>query len=330
MIYNFCIVTQPRSGDELLISKLRSHPNVYITLGKPYNEFYSQQNYSTFEDYLLQYKYNKQNYELKYNEQDITHSLNTKEYMLSYYDEQIKAGCIDENERQQITEYLDLIYCKDKEKKKQGYENATKCALQRYKKFGITLYGADYLAGRLNDITTKEIKYIILFRKNLLWQFVSTRLPVETNEHGYTKIIDTKMTIDSQQFEHFVTNTLEERKLIHEMIRNKNASYIEITYEDLARKSRDTLDRVQQFLNVPVQEKDLYGINPDNIYEETRPVDTIVTNYTELKEKLSTNELIAGYFKDAEDSVNPFYYEIRKAGSFKSLEFLKEMYDGKP
>ena len=330
MKYNFSVVTQPRSGDEILISKLRSHPNIYITLGKPYSEFLTQTEYSTFNEYLLKHKYNKLNYDLKYNEQDITHSLNTRDYMQSYYDEQIKIGCIHESERQQIAEYLDLIYSRDKEKKKDGYKLATESTLRRYKNFGITIYGEHFLHDCYSDILTDEHHYIILFRKNLLWQYTSTLLPVETNEHGYTKIIDTKFSIDPKQFECFIKDTLDEREKILKHIHDKNAPFIVIYYEDLVKDNRGTLDTVQQLLNVPIQVKDLYGINTDNIFEETRPVDVIIENYTDLKEKFITNEHIAKYFKMAEDSVNPFYYELRKAGTFKSLEFLREMYEGKP
>jgi hypothetical protein len=330
MKYNFSIVTQPRSGDEILISKLRSHPNIYITLGKPYNEFLTQTDYSVFDEYLLTYKYNKQNYDLKYNEQDITHSLNTKDYMQTYYNEQIKIGCIHENERQKIENYLDLIYSRDKEKKKEGYKIATECALQRYKKAGITIYGEHFLQNYHENILSSDHIHIVLFRKNLLWQYTSSLLPVEVNEHGYTKIIDTKFNIDSIQFECFVKNTLDEREQILKRIHDNGTPYIVIYYEDLVKNGRATLDTVQQFLNVPIQERDLYGINTDNIFEETRPIDVIIKNYTELKEEFTANEHIAKYFKMAEESVNPFYYELRKAGTFKSLEFLREMYDGKP
>jgi hypothetical protein len=329
MKYDFCVVTQPRSGDEILISKLRSHPNVYITLGIPYKEFLLQTVHNSFDNYLLEHKYNKQNYDLKLNEQDIMHSLNTREYMSSYYNELVKTGCINENESQQITSFLDLIYTRDKEKKKEGYKLAAENALRRYTNYGITIYGEHFLQKNADDILSDNPRYIILFRKNLLWQYVSTLLPVITNEHGYTKIIDTKLNIDPLLFAQYVIDTLNERESIINNISNTGNPHIIIYYEDLVKKNRETLDIVQQFLNVPIQEKDLYGINVENIYEETRPVDTIIENYTELKNYFIKDENIITYFKLAEDSVNPFYYELRKAGSFKSLEFLQEMYNGK-
>jgi hypothetical protein len=330
MKYSFCIITQPRSGDELLISKLRSHPNVYITLGKPYVEFTEQNTFTSFYEYLEKYKFQQQNYDIKYNEQDIVHTLNTREYMEQYYKDQIKIGSIPESQADEISAYLDLLYSKDKEERKKGCDVATQLTLSRYKNYGMTLYGKDLLTTNcFSDILSTSTKYIILFRRNLLWQYVSTLLPITINEHGYTKIIDTKITISKKEFEEFIFKILSEREKIKEYIIKTNQQYIEIYYEDLARNSRNTLDRVQEFLNVPVQEQDLYGINPDNIYEETRPLEVIVTNYKDVKADFADSDTLE-YFKMAEDAVNPFYYEIRKAGTFKSLEFLRDMSLGKP
>jgi len=331
MVYNFCITTQPRSGDELLISRIRSHPNIYITLGKPYCEFHEQKTHTSFNEFLVEHKYNNQNFNLKVEEQDIMHSLNTRDYMENYYDELIRDNIIDHDERSNIKEFLDLIYAKDKEAKKQGFQKAALHALTRYRNYGLTVYGDQLLSGCIDTLQQSEdFKYIILFRKNVLWQYVSTLLPVEVNEHGYTKIIDTKLVLDAKAFKQYANNTLKERDDIRAYIQNKNTSCLEIYYEDLATKNRETLDKVQDFLGVPVQERDLYGINPNNIYEETRPLEAIVTNYKEFTELLQDDEEIVPYFKMAADSVNPFYYEIRKAGSFASLDFLREMYEGKP
>lgn len=330
MKYNFCVVTQPRSGDELLISKLRSHPNIYITLGNPYSEFINQTNFDTFKDFLLKYKFQKQNYDLKYNEQDIVHSLNTREYMETYYNDQITTGCIDESERNFINNYLNLIYSKDKTEKKEGNKIATECVLKRYREYGFTMYIEHILANQHEELLTRDVKYVLLFRKNLLWQYVSTLLPVTVNEHGYTKIIDTQVSLEPEKLKEFIHNTLCERQEVESIIVSKQVPYIEIYYEDIVKFNRKTLDTVQYFLNVPVQKEDLYGINPDNIYEETRPIDTIINNYCDLKEYFKSDENILQYFKMAEDSVNPFYYEIRKSGTFKSLDFLREMCIGKP
>jgi hypothetical protein len=330
MEYDFCVVTQPRSGDEMLISKLRSHPNIYITLGKPYEEFCNQDEYTDFEEYLYEYKFQQQNYELKLNEQDITHSLNTREYMEQYYSEQQKIGCIPKSQEEQIHNFLDHIYCKDKEKRKKGYIAAAQSAIERYTNFGITTYGNSISTNNYpSTVLSKHTKYIILFRKNLLWQYVSTMLPVTVNEHGYTKITDVKLELEKVKFEQFIIHTLAEREKIKQFVQSTGQQFIEIYYEDLAKQNRKTLDMVQQFLKVPIQENELYGITPDNIYEETRPLETIVTNYSTLKNQLS-DESIQRYFKMAEESINPFYYEIRKAGTFKSLEFLREMNIGKP
>lgn len=330
MKYNFCVVTQPRSGDELLISKLRSHPNIYITLGKPYSEFLEQTNFTVFSEYLEKYKFQQQNYNLKYTEQDIAHSLNTREYMEQYYSEQIKIGCIPANHSPQISTFLDQIYGKDREKRKSGYESATQLAVERYTNYGLTVYSEHILNnGCLEDIVSDKARYIILFRENLLWQYVSTLLPTTTNEHGYTKIHDTKLTIERTEFENYVSNTLRERSKIKEVVRNTGCEYIEISYEDLTKNNRETLDKIQEFLNVPIQEQELYGINPDNIYEETRPLETIIINYESIKSELKDSDLFK-FFKMAEDAVNPFYYEIRKAGTFKSLDFLRDMSIGKP
>ena len=324
MDYNFCVVTQPRSGDELLISKLRSHPNIYITLGNPYTEFLKTKEYSTFENFLHEFKYNTQNFNLKINEQDIMHSLNTKDYMHEYYSEMIKEGCMHEDERQNVDRFLDLIYSKDQEKKTEGYELAVKCALSRYKKYGMVVYH-----DHLQYVKLKNPKYIILLRKNLLWQFVSMHLPVSTNEHGYTKIIDTKINIDPDEFKKFTLTTYSQRAEIKQHVLATQQPFIEIYYEDLARNNRQTLDVIQKFLSVPIQKRDLYGINPENIYEETRPLETIVVNYSDIKKHFESDDDIYQYFQMAEESVHPFYYEIRKPGTFVSLDFLREMYDGR-
>lgn len=330
MTYNFCIVTQPRSGDEMLISKLRSHPNVYITLGKPYCEFLSQTKHKTFADFLEQYKFEQQNYNIKYNEQDITHSLNTREYMESYYDEQIQIGSILESERPQITSFLNLIYSKDKEQKKDGYKLATDSVLRRYRCYGTTIYGNHILNNRcLDNILDTDVKYIVLLRKNILWQYVSTLFPISTNDQGYTKIIDSKFEIHKKDIDNFINNTIAERKEILNFIERSRCRYIEVYYEELAKKNRETIDRIQLFLGIPQQKNELYGINPDNIYEETRPLEAIITNYKELREQYKDTDTYK-YFTMAEESINPFYYEIRKPGTFKSLDFLREMSVGKP
>lgn len=333
MKQDFIIITQPRSGDEILISQLRSHPNIYITLGKPLRDFIDSNSDASFPGFLLD-KYNTQNYEIKLKEQDIMHSLNTRQYMEEYYEKYFKLVEPAHGERDLVKLFLDKIYSKDKTQKEEGYKLATEYAYKRYKINGLTTYIEDLYT----DVFTKkwniweetvvpnsELKIIFLFRKNLLWRNVSAALPVTVNDHGYTKIEKKTCILNKQQLIEDISLREQEQIKIKEHISKLGLQSIEIYYEDLIDKNRETLDKVQTFLKMPIQEKDLFGINVHNIFEETRPLETVLTNYNELKQQCPE---LSNFFEMAEKSINPFYYEIRKAGTFASLEFLQEMVDG--
>ena len=327
MKQDFIILTQPRSGDEILISQLRSHPNIYITLGKPLRDFAQQTDFSTLENFLHS-KFKTQNYEIKYREQDIMHSLNTREFMEEYYNTYFKLVNASIEEQAAVKEFLDNIYSKDKVLREEGHKAATEYAYCRYRSSGYTAYIEDiFVTDTLSKLIEQnsKLKIILLTRKNLLFRYTSQQLPVETNEHGYTKITADKVCIDKQKLHEDISYRQQEQQVIKEQLNISGIDYIEIVYEDLIKNNRVILDKVQTFLNVPIQEKDLFGINVNNIFEETRPLEVIIDNYNQLKAECYD---LQNYFEMAEKSANPFYYEIRKAGTFASLEFLREMVDG--
>jgi hypothetical protein len=332
MKFNYIIITQPRSGDEILISKLRSHPNIYITLGNPIREYISnKESYCTFTEYL-QYKYSVQNYKLKRDEQEIVHSLNTREHMETIYREYFDIALPIQKTKDDVKCFLDKVYSKNREEKEAGYLEATNYTLSQYKAHGMVVYMKDFLNSKntidsdlLSYVRDNNIKVIVLTRNNLLWRYVSSQLKLTVNDQGYSKIITETCTINEEDLRQDINACVDEQQSTINVLTQNNIPYHAVTYEQICDKTFEIFVQIQKFLNVPVMLTDLHGINIANIFEETRPLSVIVSNYNQLKDN-NNDGCINLFLCDAEKRENPLYFKIREKGSVENLQFIEEMY----
>lgn len=328
MKQDFLVITQPRSGDEILISKLRSHPLIYITLGNPIVEL-EKSNHQDINS-VLRYKFDVQNRELKREEQEITHRLNTRDYMTEIYTQYFNDVNATEIEKNTVSECIELMYAKNKEERNKGYDKMTEYVCQRYKAYGMTVYMhhllTDYKELLLQSIEqNSNLKVIILTRSNLLWRYVSSLLPVETNDQGYTKILPTELQINTADFIENVKEIEQQQTSIYDTLSEYGIKPLFITYEGLCKNERLTLDKVQEFLGIPILKDDLFGINTKNIFEQTRPLEAIISNYEVFKQELKNNEYYF-YLQNAERDVDPLYYKIRDTTTKEYLDFVRAVY----
>ena len=133
----------------------------------------------------------------------------------------------------------------------------------------------------------KDIKIILLTRRNLLATYTSLLIAKKT---GTFRIINN----ESQRTDATVTinydkclNEFQKRKIYHEkaLKQLKDHDLIEVNYEDMVSNLNEYFKEFQRLLGI-----DVHPLPIRSIKKETRPLSKVITNYSELREKLLNTE----------------------------------------
>lgn len=121
--------------------------------------------------------------------------------------------------------------------------NIINLKLFRKKYLGTTIMIEDFFATDMYNYKSK--KYIVLFRKSILKQFLSWKVACKTDNWEYS---DSKVKIEYKEDEYrlYKKNILRERTQILNYMAKTNKDYYVVYYEDIDRE----LSNIANFLNV--------------------------------------------------------------------------------
>jgi hypothetical protein len=132
----------------------------------------------------------------------------------------------------------------------------------------------------------RDIKVILLTRHNLLAMYTSFLVARKTRKFGIKNELQRKnitVTIDPEK----CIAAFQKRKKYNEKIREciKNHEILEVTYENFIMDIPAHFRELQKFLTADVQELQL-----SNVKQNVRPLSLVITNYDELRRRLSETE----------------------------------------
>lgn len=134
--------------------------------------------------------------------------------------------------------------------------------------------------------SNKDVKIILLSRRNLLATYTSLRMARLTGKYGINDPAERSkatLTIDySRCLEEF-----EKRKRNHEDILEltKGHDVLEVCYEDMISDMDQYFAKCQEFLGV-----DIHPLPIEKVKQEVRPLSEVIDNYAELRERFSKTE----------------------------------------
>lgn len=136
----------------------------------------------------------------------------------------------------------------------------------------------------------KDIKIIFLDRENLLRRFISDEIAISTTtwqcrkSKGDEQIEPIDVKFNSDKFLRNVISYNERKEFYIEKFKQHNVHHI--TYERLLSNFDNELEQIQKFLNV-----DVINLKPDTKKQINKPINEIITNYSEMEACLKENNL---------------------------------------
>lgn len=138
-----------------------------------------------------------------------------------------------------------------------------------------------------------SIKIIHLIRSNSLETFVSLQTAMKTNRWAKTcdtPVATTKLSLGRNQCENFFKRVKQYRAHFNQLF--SDHSIISVEYNDLNINKCKTLERVQEFIGIEVED-----LQSDLRKQNTRRLSEIVENYYDLKSHFAKTEWSV-FFKD--------------------------------
>jgi len=131
-------------------------------------------------------------------------------------------------------------------------------------------------------IKSKNLKIVHLKRRNILRQFVSLKLALETGVWGIPSVDQRKRVsvfISVDEFIHAADSILDRQHLYERKF--SDHQYMELCYEDLEPNQEEGFNDLQSFIGVDVQ-----TLKPDLVKQNILPLREVIRNFDEVVSRL--------------------------------------------